>query len=120
MHGKIAFFKQNSFAIFCRDKCKIPWVQDRIWVIINVMERVEIKAGTDKKCNSLDFTQRASLFRYDWLHVHERGKNQFTYVHINGHMKLIEALLGLIKKVFHISGKNLVGAITAKQSAFFA
>ena len=28
-----------------------------------VMERVEIKAGTDKKCNSLDFTQRASLFR---------------------------------------------------------
>ena len=63
MHGKIAFFKQNSFAIFCRDKCKIPWVQDRIWVIINVMERVEIKAGTDKKCNSLDFTQRASLFR---------------------------------------------------------
>ena len=47
-------------------------------------------------------------------------KNQFTYVHINGHMKLIEALLGLIKKVFHISGKNLVGAITARQSTFFA
>ena len=50
----------------------------------------------------------------------EREKNQFTYVHINGHMKLIEALLGLIKKVFHISGKNLVGAITARQSTFFA
>ena len=50
----------------------------------------------------------------------EKEKNQFTYVHINGHMKLIEALLGLIKKVFHISGKNLVGAITARQSTFFA
>ena len=49
-----------------------------------------------------------------------KKKNQFTYVHINGHMKLIEALLGLIKKVFHISGKNLVGAITARQSTFFA
>ena len=88
------------------------------------MERVEIKAGTDKKCNSLDFTQRASLFRrrrQTQLDGGERKKkNQFTYVHINGHMKLIEALLGLIKKVFHISGKNLVGAITARQSTFFA